>query len=157
MTDDTRLADNREYLGILSELLAEGRSVNLAIAGNSMSPFLIHGRDQVLLVPLTEQPHVGDIIFYRRTDGSYVLHRLCRVTEKEYIFIGDNQTQTEHGIFRDQLLAKVTAVKRNEKILTPKHPLWRFFSEPWIRLWRLRPLFRFIYFGIKKGGNHETS
>jgi hypothetical protein len=111
----------------------------------------------VLLVPLTEKPRVGDIIFYRRQDGCYILHRLCRITKTGYTFIGDNQTQTECGIQRNQLIAKVTAVKRNGSILTPKHVLWRFFAGPWIRLWRLRRLFRFIYFGIKKGGNHEAN
>jgi hypothetical protein len=146
MTIEQKLSGSREYLDTLSELLAQGLSVNLAVSGNSMSPFLIHGRDEVLLTPLTKEPRVGDIIFYRRSDGSYILHRLCRITSDGYCFIGDNQTQAEPGLQRSQLLARVTAVKRDGEILTPKHPLWRFFSGPWIWLWRVRRIFRGIYF-----------
>ena len=39
--------DAREYIGILRELTEEGRQVSLIVAGNSLAPFLIHGRDTV--------------------------------------------------------------------------------------------------------------
>ena len=39
--------DTREYIGVLRELTEEGRQVSLIITGNSMAPFLIHGRDTV--------------------------------------------------------------------------------------------------------------
>ena len=39
--------DTKEYIGILRELTEEGRQVSLIVAGNSMAPFLIHGRDTV--------------------------------------------------------------------------------------------------------------
>jgi hypothetical protein len=148
--NDPRLVNSPEYFAILSELLAQGLSVNLTVSGNSMSPFLINGRDQVLLEPLEQKPRVGDVIFYRRDDGSYILHRICSITIGAYTFLGDNQTQPEYGIRRDQLLAKVTAVKRDGQVLKPGCALWRFFAGPWAWFWGWRPFFRWLYNTIKR-------
>lgn len=71
--------DTKEYISILRELTEEGRQVSLIISGNSMAPFLIHGRDTVWFEKPKRPLKRGDIVFFQRDDGSFILHRLRRV------------------------------------------------------------------------------
>ena len=44
-----RIVDIHQYIPVLQEIMEEGKEVSLTVTGNSMSPLLIHGRDQVLM------------------------------------------------------------------------------------------------------------
>lgn len=46
-----RLVDTRAYVGMLRELVEQGKEVRMVISGSSMAPFLIHGRDSIFFVP----------------------------------------------------------------------------------------------------------
>ena len=48
---EPRIIDIDEYMPLVQELLAQGKSVSLTVTGESMSPFLRHGRDQIRLRP----------------------------------------------------------------------------------------------------------
>ena len=43
-----KMMDTRAYVGMLKELVEQGREVRMVISGSSMAPFLIHGRDSIL-------------------------------------------------------------------------------------------------------------
>lgn len=65
--------------GIVKIILCKlscGEKVFLTVTGNSMLPFLADGRDRVVLQRIEKRPKKGDIIFYRRKNGAYVLHRV---------------------------------------------------------------------------------
>ena len=51
-------------------------TVMLTVTGGSMLPLLAGGRDRVTLGPVPERLRRGEVLLYRRADGSYVLHRL---------------------------------------------------------------------------------
>ena len=57
-------------------LLREGAELPLVVSGESMLPFLRPGRDTVFLRRPDAPLHRGEIAFYRRFDGSYILHRV---------------------------------------------------------------------------------
>lgn len=46
-----RLVDTRAYVGMLRELVEQGKEVRMVISGSSMAPFLIHGRDSIFSYP----------------------------------------------------------------------------------------------------------
>ena len=160
--------DTREYIGILRELTEEGRQVSLIVSGNSMAPFLIHGRDTVWFEKPERPLKRGDIVFFQRDDGSYILHRIRRVRKNAlpkgekggngyppdirntYDIIGDAQLETECGIRREQIFAIVIRVERKGKIIGPGDFRWQFFERVWIRIIPIRPLFRALY-GIVPG------
>ena len=106
----------------------------LQVSGNSMSPFLAHGRDTVYLSRLTRPPRRGDILLYRRDNGSYVLHRVHRGTEESLTLCGDGQVLPEPGIRPDQVIACVSAVCRRGKTLRPGDLSWDFYEKIWPRL-----------------------
>jgi hypothetical protein len=116
-------------------------AVPLVITGGSMTPFLAHQRDTVYLSKPRRQLKRGDMIFYRRDDGRYVLHRICRIKDGTYWLIGDAQTGIEPGIRPDQVIALVIAVRRNGRLIKPGNISWEFFEHCWIRMIPLRPVF----------------
>ena len=128
------------------QLLKEGaEGLPLLISGNSMSPFLIHGRDTVYLSPLSRPPHRGDALLYQRQNGSYVFHRVYRVTDEGLTMVGDAQTFLEHGIREDQIIAVMTAATRKGKNILPGSFWWVFFEKIWIRMLPLRRSAQGIY------------
>ena len=126
-------------------VMETGAAAPLVISGNSMSPFLVHGRDTVYLTPPPNRLKKGDMILYHRDSGSYVLHRICAAEGDTFCLIGDGQQEKEHGIRRDQVIALVTAVRRKGKLLKKGSFLWTLFEKVWIRMIPLRPAALGIY------------
>lgn len=136
MMRNMKVVDTAEYVSALRELAAAGHEVSVVIAGGSMLPFLAHGRDTIVFsAPDTEKQPIrrGDMVFYRRDDGRYVMHRVIRA-EKDgtYTIIGDAQTCPERGIRAEQIFARVTGVQRKGKWLREGDFLWDFFARVWI-------------------------
>ena len=140
---EPRIMDIDAYMPVLQELLAQGQSVSLTVTGESMSPFLRHGRDQIRLAAVTAPPQRGDMVFFRRRNGQYIMHRvLRRMPDGNYAIIGDGQQQVEFPIAPEQIFAVVTQVCRKGVWLGPESFWWRFFAGPWLTLLPLRPLLR---------------
>lgn len=145
MESQTRVLPPEMLIPELLALLEETDSVPLTISGNSMTPFLVHGRDTVFLSKVTRPLKKGDMIFYRRQNGQYVLHRICRVHPDSFDLVGDAQTYIETGIRPEQVLAIVNTVRRKGRLLEKGHFWWDFFEMFWLRIIPLRPLVCRIY------------
>ena len=115
----TRVVDTREYLDVLRGLTEEGKEVSLLISGSSMAPFLIHARDYVYFRKPDRELKKGDIVFFQRDSGQYVMHRICRVKEDGYYLVGDGQTQVEGPIRRDQIFGLIYCVRRKGRKIQP--------------------------------------
>lgn len=140
-----REVDTRQYVSALRSLIEEGKDVCMTISGSSMSPFLIHHRDSVSLSKPDSPLRKGDIAFFQRQDGAYVLHRICKTTPEGYYFIGDAQTEIEGPIKREQIFAIVTKVKRKGRWIAPGSFWWLFFAKVWINIVPLRRLIIKLY------------
>ena len=144
-----RIVDIDAYMPVLRALLAQGRSVSLTVTGESMSPFLRHGRDQVLLECVTAPPGRGDMVLFQRRGGQYIMHRILRrLPDGNYALIGDGQQQVEKPIAPQQIFAVVTQVCRKGAWIGPEAFWWRFFAGPWLTLLPLRPTLRHLARGI---------
>lgn len=150
-----RRVDTAEYLSVLRELTEAGKNVSLTISGNSMSPYLIHERDQVFFEKPKEPLKRGDIVFYQRENGQYIMHRIYKVKESGYYIVGDAQTEVEGPIMENQIFGVVTKVRRKGKLEQPGGFWWDFFEKVWIRWIPLRPVMRgmytFFWKAFKKG------
>lgn len=129
-----KTVEAEEWASRLPELLEQAAAVPLVISGNSMSPFLVHGRDTVYLSKITQPLKKGDMIFYRRDNGQYILHRIIRAEGEIYDLVGDAQQLIERGVRRDQVIAIVTAVRRKGKLLRPGSFWWDFFEKVWLNM-----------------------
>ena len=132
--------DTKEYVSNLKQLLQAGHEVVIAIAGWSMEPFLRNGRDQVLLKSPAQSPIPGDIVFYQRKTGQYVLHRIHKKTEDGYYLLGDRQVELEGPLEEESIFAVVTEVKRGRRWISAKAPFWRAAGSLWRMLYPVRKL-----------------
>ena len=140
-----RELDTAAYVGTLKALVEEGREVSLLISGSSMAPFLIHHRDTIYFKAPDRELKPGDMVFYQRSSGQYVMHRIRFVKADGYYLIGDGQQITEGPIAREQIFALVTAVKRKGKVIRPGDFWWEFFARVWLRIVPLRGIVSRLY------------
>ncbi len=131
--------DTRTYVSALRELVREGNDVSLLISGSSMAPFIIHNRDTILFGPISRPLRRGDMVFYERPSGQFVMHRIRHVKPEGLYLIGDGQTETEGPLDESRVFAIVKQVCRKGKWIGPKHPWWMFFSTIWLWIIPLRP------------------
>ena len=130
---------------VLSQLLSNGGTMPLLITGDSMYPFLKSERDTVYLSAITGPIRSGDMIFYRRQGGAWVLHRVVAIRDDSLCMLGDRQITPEWGVPVSSAAAIVTAVRRNGKMLRAGHPVWFFFAKIWPKLILLRPYLIKLY------------
>ena len=140
-----REVDAQEYMAVLRELIEEGHQVSLLISGSSMSPFLIHHRDTIYFKKPDRELRVGDMVFYRRGNGKYVMHRIRRIRPEGFYMIGDAQWEIEGPLQREQIFGLITAVERKGKLIQPGDFWWEFFAKVWLRIIPLRRLIQRIY------------
>ena len=68
-----------EILGQMAQAFDQGGSYCLVVTGWSMSPTLKPGRDMVRLVsPRGRKLRRGDLVFARRRQGGFMLHRVVK-------------------------------------------------------------------------------
>ena len=119
---------------MLKELTEEGREVSMLIAGSSMSPFLIHERDMIYFKKPDRELKKGDMVFFQRRSGQFIMHRIWKVRPEGYYIVGDAQTQIEGPVERDQIFALITKVRRKGKWLEPGDFWWEFFEHVWLHM-----------------------
>ena len=94
------------------ELRRHGKLVYTNV-GSSMMPLLRQGRDLMILSPRPQgRLRKYDVVLYKR-EGRYILHRVLRVREKDYVICGDHNWQREYGITDQQIIGVLTAFVRN--------------------------------------------
>ena len=155
MEHNIRSVSPQELIEDLLSLLEQTEPVPLIISGNSMAPFLKHGRDTVYLSRVTQPLKKGDMILYRRKNGQYILHRICRVRNGTYDLVGDGQWGIEPGIRQEQILAVVNTVRRKGKLLRKGSFQWEFFAHVWLALLPARPSITRAYSHLTAGRNKK--
>lgn len=136
-----KVVDTREYVSMLRELAEDGKEVSMLISGSSMAPFLIHERDSICFKKPDRELKKGDMVFYQRATGQYVMHRICKIKPEGYYMIGDAQKEIEGPLERGQIFALITKVRRKGKWMGPGDFWWDFFELVWIRI---IPIRRFV-------------
>ena len=134
MSEPIYIAD---YDAVIREVLDSGGEFRLYPRGTSMLPLLRQGTDSVALKKLSRFPEKYDVLFYQRTDGSYVLHRVKEVTPQGLTLWGDNQHILEHGVQESQVIGYAARIFRGEKELNTQGVAYRAYLWLW-QFWILR-------------------
>ncbi len=100
---------------LIEEKLKNGGEVSFKPHGISMLPLIRQGKDSVTLKRLEAEPEKLDVIFYRRPDGQFVLHRIIGKDKSGYILCGDNQFVKEYGVSPSRIIGVLTSVFREGK------------------------------------------
>lgn len=122
-------------------LVADGVSVTLPVDGRSMLPFIIGGRESVIL----QKPEMlkrGDVVLAWVEGNRYVVHRIIRIDGNHVTLMGDGNLAGVERCTLGDVKAKAThVVSADEK----RHDLyngWRCMAaKVW---WTLRPIRRYL-------------
>ena len=122
-------------------LVREGVSVTLPVNGNSMLPFIIGGKESVIL----QGPgvvDVGDMVLAWVDGCRYVVHRIIRIDGDRVTLMGDgNVAGTEHCRIGD-IKARVTHVVDEKE---HKHYIYKGWRKQAAKVWYwLRPVRRYL-------------
>lgn len=144
----------RALVELLQAVLQKGMCVRFQAKGFSMSPF-IRDKDVVTISPMkSTKPGLGQIIAFSHPETrGLCIHRIVRKRDSMYVTKGDNTSQTEECVPRENILGFVTRVERDGRLvflgLGPERFLiaflgWRGFLFPLLfPLWKLvRPFLR---------------
>lgn len=122
-------------------LVDEGVSVTFPVKGYSMLPFIIGGRESVIL----QKPQVvrlGDVVLAWVDDCRYVVHRVVSIEGEHVILMGDgNIVGVEHCLLGDVKALATHVVDAKGR----KHDLYAPWRQRASRLWwQMRPVRRYI-------------
>lgn len=145
MSKDVAIDD---VINIIVEKLNNGGTVTFTPKGKSMLPMLSDGEDVVVLSKPEGRLHLFDIPFYKRSNGTYALHRIVNFdSDGSYVLCGDNQFELEHGIKDSDIIGVVTAFYRKGKA----YKVSSFSYKVYINFWFYTRFFRHSYrFGVNK-------
>ena len=106
--------------------------------GVSMLPLLKQGRDLFTIEKKTGRCKKYDVVLYKRPPASYVLHRVVKVRENDYIILGDNCLKKEYGIKEEDVIGVMTSFVRKGKKYTVNDKGYRIYSRVWYFLYPVR-------------------
>lgn len=126
-------------------LVNEGVSVTLPVNGSSMLPFIVGGRESVILQEPTRL-NVGDVVLAWVDGCRYVVHRIIRIDGERVTLMGDgNLAGKEHCMLND-VKARVTHVvdaREHRHYLYNRRRRWA--SKVWYWLCPVRRYLLAIY------------
>ena len=97
---------NAELFAVARDMLLEGKSVRIAVNGESMLPFFRSG-STITLRPLQE----GDIRKYNvvmaDAGHAFVVHRIIEVNEEDVLLFGDGNIKRGERVKRQQIYGVV--------------------------------------------------
>ena len=123
-------------------LAREGVNVTLPVKGQSMLPFIIGGKESVILHSQGGIVDVGDVVLAWVDGNRYVIHRIIRIDGDRITLMGDgNVGVTEHCLLGD-IKARVThVVDAKDKT----HYLYNKWRKSAAKVWYwLRPIRRYL-------------
>ena len=135
-------------------LVQDGVSVTFPVNGKSMLPFIVGGRDSVIL----EKPkdlRRGDVVLAwveteRRDDKHYVVHRIMSLDGDAVTLMGDGNLALREYCKREEVFARVSLVVKPGGKKLSLDSFWnRAMARAWYFLLPLRRYLLWIYNKVK--------
>ena len=127
---------------VMVEKLKSGGSCIFDPHGTSMLPMLHDMGDKVEIAEAKGPLKKYDLPLYRRSDGSFVLHRVVRrpAGDGSYTMCGDNQWHLERGVRHENIVGVVVSFERKGRHIKVDNPLYRLYCIVWVGAMPLRRL-----------------
>lgn len=122
-------------------MVDDGVSVTFPVKGTSMLPFIIGGKESVILQKASKI-NVGDVVLAWVDGCRYVVHRVISIDGEQVVLMGDgNIVGVEHCSLND-VKALATHVVSRKGYKRDLYAPWRQrASRLW---WHLRPIRRYV-------------
>jgi len=114
----------------IEKLLKKEGQLIYTINGFSMLPLLRENKDAVLL-KASENYEVNDVILFKASKNSYILHRIVKIENNKYYVIGDNSTKVDI-LSREDILAKMEAYYKDDKMIETSSKEYKKYLENYV-------------------------
>ncbi|MGN0629835.1 MAG: S24/S26 family peptidase [Ruminococcus sp.] len=133
------------------EYLEENGELTYRNTGVSMLPMLKQGRDLFTVERKTEKRcRKYDVVMYRRPPNQYVLHRIVKVRDNDYVICGDNCINLEYGITDDDIIGVMKSFVRKGKTHYPNEFMYKLYSRLWVGTFAVRRFFMIAKVKLKR-------
>ena len=132
------------------EILARDGRLFYTNVGDSMMPLIKQGRDLLVIEKTTRKPKKYDIPLYKRDNGQYVLHRILKVRENDYVICGDNRWSKETGITDRHIIGVLTTLVRKGKEISLDTWNVRLYTHLWCDFFPIRVLILKVICALKR-------
>ena len=104
------------------------------ITGTSMLPLLKEGRDLVELESCSqERLKKGNVVLYKKNDGTLVLHRIIKTENGEFFTVlGDHQFKNAERVNKNQIIAVACGFFIKGRYVTEKTRWYRMYKKIWL-------------------------
>lgn len=141
---DELLIGNDLFFAEVERMLSQGQAVTLRGKGRSMLPFIVDGRDSVVLRQTGGDLAVGDIVLARVPGKGYVLHRIYEVHGEWLTLMGDGNLCVTEKCRREDVRGKAASIVRNGRTVECASRAERFKAACWRRLLPVRRYLLYI-------------
>lgn len=105
----------KDLLPLMEEMLEKNMEVTFTTNGNSMLPLLKTGESVTL--KRFKKYKKGDVVLFRKDDGSFVLHRIYKLKKDTVFTQGDSLIEKDAPITKDKILGKAVNFVKKEKTI----------------------------------------
>lgn len=126
MLEKEIVVDMRALINDIKEKVNNDMSVVISGEGTSMFPFITQHDNLTLEKGNKKTVKTGYVYLYRRSNGSYAIHRIYKVKGDYVWMLGDAQLFIEKDVHKSALVAVVTKVEKPEKSVDCTNALLRF-------------------------------
>ena len=104
------------------------------ITGTSMLPLLKEGRDLVELESCSqERLKKGNVVLYKKNDGTLVLHRIIKTENGEFFTVlGDHQFNNAERVNKNQIIAVACGFFIKARYVNEKTRWYRLYKKLWL-------------------------
>lgn len=139
--------DDKTIIEEAIRLVDDGVFVTLPVNGTSMLPFIIGGKERVVLGQPTSFA-VGDVVLAWVDGYRYVVHRILSIDGDYVVLMGDGNIRGVEHCLRKDVRARVSHVVDVKGRRYDLYCPWRICAS---RLWTaLRPIRRYLLFIFKR-------
>lgn len=117
MLEKEIVIDMRVLINDIKEKVDNNMRVVISGEGKSMLPFITQDDNLILEKGNEKTVKTGQIYLYRRSGGSYAIHRIYKVKGDYVWMLGDAQLFIEKDVHKSSLVAVVTKVQKPEKTI----------------------------------------
>ena len=115
----------------IEEVLTENGFVLVPVHGTSMRPLLKEGKSIVQIEQKDGRYERGDVVLFRKEDGTLVLHRIIEVQGNEYVVLGDHQYKEKEKIHLSQIIGCVSEYWTSGKQIHENSFGYRIYYAIW--------------------------
>lgn len=113
------------------------------IKGTSMMPLLKEGIDRVELKTYChERLKKGNVVLYKKNDGTLVLHRIIKTENGEFFTVlGDHQFENAERVNKNQIIAVACGFFIKGRYVNEKTRWYRLYKKIWLSSLTVRRCF----------------